>query len=54
MTEPNQSGEQAPPPPPPPKEVTTTTTTPWRDPFTYVEVKGSQGDGVERRDIRRK
>jgi hypothetical protein len=38
---------------PPPTEVSAT---PWVDPFVYVEVRGSQGDGnrKEQRDIRTK
>jgi hypothetical protein len=46
----NQNSNQPPPQPPqPPPPIEATPQ--WTDPFEYVEVKGSQGQNVERRDI---
>lgn len=50
----NQNSDQPPPETPPPPTEVTATPPEWADPFVYVEVRGSQGENVERRDIRTK
>lgn len=56
MTENQGNSNQTPPTPPPTPPPTEVSATPWVDPFVYVEVRGSQGDGnrKEQRDIRTK
>ena len=50
MTRNQDDSDQPAPPPPPPPPPTTVTAEPWRDPFSYEDVRASKGDRVERRN----